>query len=213
MTMSDLSREAEVQRADELLASLSKVTLAGCAVLALAFSVLTGAGAAVEIFGVSISTRYAPQVLSFLALVVVFEQCRHVRAIDFLVANTGDRSALVARIRIHPALLNPYFELGREDRLANYLGVTLLALANVVMMFVVERMAFGGRVGGRLVLSADNVLLFGLVLAMALCVVIFVARVLKRSLDVISGATAVDKIGLVYLVAFGGFVINRVWPA
>ncbi|HRK11911.1 MAG TPA: hypothetical protein PKV00_12930, partial [Thauera sp.] len=66
---------------------------------------------------------------------------------------------------------------------------------------------------GRLVLSADNVLLFGLVLAMALCVVIFVARVLKRSLDVISGATAVDKIGLVYLVAFGGFVINRVWPA
>ena len=44
MTMSDLSREVEAQRADELLASLSKVTLAGCVVLALAFSVLTGAG-------------------------------------------------------------------------------------------------------------------------------------------------------------------------
>jgi hypothetical protein len=49
-------------------------------------------------------------------MVIVFEEFRHIKTIDYLLDKAEDQEKVIFLIQTHPTILNPYFEIGCLNR-------------------------------------------------------------------------------------------------
>lgn len=199
-----------ILRVESLISSLSKFVLIGTTVLLIGFSILSSAGKTFTIFSISISTTFAPMILSFIALCIVYQQRRIVKTIDKLIKDSPYKQNLLLVANSHHALINPYYQTGSESNFfTNTFGVILLTSSNIIMFIILGHLAFSPLPENKVYLTFQTLPVYLCILITGINIVIFLGRTLKRSMDEICSDTAYLKYCLIIFLVICIFTFNR----